>query len=177
VHATKVIQKWARGMLGRKKMKKLRMRHKDEIEREYDFIESSLKFSGNQNFNLKSFLKDKQQQRKQSEISISKGAAESIAFGSAIIEESIAGEKNATFGRAQPRIQTMPLQNNFFREPTQRDPLSIIEIFARKQHPAPLKTQTSHSIGSQHLLSPRAAASSSFSNRQPKSSGMSQDRK
>jgi len=43
VHATKVIQKWARGMLGRKKMKKLRLRHKDEIEREYDFIESSLK--------------------------------------------------------------------------------------------------------------------------------------
>jgi hypothetical protein len=55
------------------------------------------------------------------------------------------------------------------REPSQRDPLSIIEIFARKQHPPPLKTSQSRDL--------RAANSQSLSNRQAKSSGTSQDRK
>lgn len=65
---------------------------------------------------------------------MSKGAVESIAYGSAMIEESIIGEggKEATFGRNNQEVKTMPLQNNFFKEPTSKDPLSVIEIFARK---------------------------------------------
>ena len=59
--AAKVIQKWGRGMLDRRKASRVRSRMKREIE--MDFNDYAHKFKANSQFNLEKFLQMKKKVR------------------------------------------------------------------------------------------------------------------
>lgn len=132
--AATVLQKWTRGMFGRKRARRQRANMKQEIDFEFDTFAHNFKM--NDKFNLKKFLGIKQKLRAKNmtdsieEDSITENIpiADSLSGGEIPIESHLL-KSGLTRSTVKP-----PSVTGF---QTQHDPLSIINIYLRKNNLIP----------------------------------------
>eukprot|EP00347_Sterkiella_histriomuscorum_P003387 403364494 len=137
MEASIVIQKWARGYFARQLVREVRFDKQRDIEAEYGYFEDQVKF--NSGYNLQKFLKEKQKLREQNKtqnLAHSSSIQEKIGDSSNSQSQSYSQMQSKSLrGRSAPQAAQQPQIQNFFREKSDKDSLSLIEIFARKNAP------------------------------------------
>ena len=124
------IQKNIRGHWGRQDAKRQFSRNKARVEQEYLALDRELK--SNTEYNMKQYLSEKKRIRAQA------GLADSIPDEIAEVIGDSSSFKNEKFGHGAMNLQLQ----NFFKDnqkgkASDRDPLSLISIFAKRQGVTP----------------------------------------
>lgn len=133
--AAMVIQKWARGMLGRAAARRLRDRLKRDIEPLYSHFTAVAR--DNADYNLKKYLKDKEALREKNKTKSLMRLAESSQSIQENIEYSQSLNQRAPLKVAAPHgshslDQRRPQVNNFMMPPPVYDQHSIINIMLQR---------------------------------------------